>query len=290
MTLRARLIPSVFLLCAGLGIGCSSTPEAGVRRFQLVGVVTGHEASPPRVVIEHEEVKGLMPAMSMAFDVSSGEPSLRMGDRVRATLVVTDTRSWLENVRVTAGDMTRGTSRSLSAVPGTPLPDFRLIDQNNQPLTGRSFAGRVLVVTFIYTRCPLPDFCPLMVSHLERLRRHVDDRGAGANVALLAITLDPAYDSPAVLRAYGESVLKGTDRFDQWTLATGSATQIEMLAKFFGVEYRQESGLVTHTLATGVIGKDGRLVRLLPSNSWSPADLIRVVEQGIETPPEAPGE
>jgi protein SCO1/2 len=189
--------------------------------------------------------------------------------------------------------MRKGTSRSLSAasaIPGTPLPDFQLTDQDNRPLTGRSFSGRVLVVTFIYTRCPLPDFCPLMVSHLERLRRQVNERGAGANLSLLGITLDPAYDAPAVLRAYGESVLKGSDRFDQWTLATGSAAQIQTLARFFGVDYRQESGLITHTLATAVVGKDGRVMRVLPSNSWLPDDLIRVVEQGIETPAEAPGE
>ena len=88
-------------------------------------------------------------------------------------------------------------------------------------MTLRDFAGRVLVVTFIYTRCPLPDFCPLMVRHLETVRRRANEEGIGSRLALLGVTLDPAFDTPAVLRAYGESVLKGADRFDQWTLATG---------------------------------------------------------------------
>ena len=122
-------------------------------------------------------------------------------------------------------------------------------------------AGRVLVVTFLYTRCPLPDFCPLMVQHLEAVRRRANDAGMGGRLALLGVTLDPAFDTPAVLRAYGESVLKESNRFDQWTLATGTVAQVEDVARFFGIGYRAEGGLVTHTLTTAVIGGDGRVVR-----------------------------
>ena len=98
-----------------------------------------------------------------------------------------------------------------------------------------------------------------------------------AGIAFLGVTLDPAYDTPAVLHAYGQSVLKGTDRFTQWTLATGSPQQIEEAARFFGVDYRAEQGLVTHTLATAVIGPDGRIARMFASNSWLPGELFDVV-------------
>ena len=149
-------------------------------------------------------------------------------------------------------------------------------------MTLRDFDGRVLVVTFIYTRCPLPDFCPLMVKHLESVRRRANDERIPGVVALLGVTLDPEFDTPAVLRAYGESVLEGPDRFGQWTLAGGTTAQIEDVAKFFGVGYRADNGVVTHTLTTAVIGHDGRIMRVFPSNSWRPDELFDVVKRGLE--------
>ena len=139
-----------------------------------------------------------------------------------------------------------------------------------------------MIVTFIYTRCPLPDFCPLMVKHLEAVRRRANEEGLGSRLALLGVTLDPAFDTPPVLRAYGESVLKAPDRFDQWTLATGTAAQVEDVARFFGVGYRAEGGFVTHTLTTAVVGHDGRVMRVFGSNSWRPDDVYDVVRRGIE--------
>jgi protein SCO1/2 len=114
------------------------------------------------------------------------------------------------------------------------------------------------------------------------VRRRANEEHTPGGVALLGVTLDPAFDTPAVLRAYGESVLKGTDRFDQWTLAGGTAVQIEDVTRFFGVAYRADSGLVTHTLTTAVVGHDGRVMRVFPSNSWRPDELFEVVKRGLE--------
>ena len=162
------------------------------------------------------------------------------------------------------------------------MPDLPLVDQNGAPFTLRDGAGRVRIVTFIYTRCPLPDFCPLMLKNLEAVRRRANKEGLGSQLALLGVTLDPAFDTPAVLRAYGESMLKGSNRFDQWTLATGTAAQIEDVARFFGVGYRAEGGFVTHTLTTAVVSHDGRVMRVFESNSWRPDEVYDVVRRGIE--------
>jgi protein SCO1/2 len=260
------------------------SPSADPHRYQLTGTIAGFEPSPARVVVSHDAVSGLMPAMSMPFEVSGVTPGLRVGDRISATLVVSGSRSWLEDVRVTAGNNGAETSRPVpgQAVPGTIVPPFELRDQNDRILTMRRFSGRVLVVTFIYTRCPLPDFCPLMIRNLEAIRRRADAEGIGSRLALLGVTLDPAFDTPAVLRAYGESVLKAADRFDRWTFATGTPAQIEAVARFFGVIARAEGGLVTHTLSTAVIGHDDRIVRLFPSNSWLPDEVYTVVRLGVE--------
>jgi len=266
---------------------CSHDSAAGVRRYSLTGVVSGGAATPPRTVVAHDAVDGLMPAMSMAFEIRGDSPPLRDGDRIAATLVVSANGSWLEEVKVTgrAPAAAAPVASSSRAMPGAVVPDLPLVDQNGRSITLRSVGGAarpVRVVTFIYTRCPLPDFCPLMVSHLETLRRRAIDAGVGDKLALLGVTLDPAFDTPPVLRAYGESMLKGSNRFDQWTLATGTAAQVEEVARFFGVGYRAGGGVITHTLTTAVIGHDGRIIRVFASNSWRPDDLFDVVRAAIE--------
>jgi len=192
-----------------------------------------------------------------------------------------DTAADARRVPPAAAVAGRGASAS-RAMPGAVVPDLPLVDQNGAPMTLRSGAGRVRIVTFIYTRCPLPEFCPLMVRHLEAVRRRANEEGLGNRLSLLGVTMDPAVDTPAVLRAYGESVLKAPGRFDQWTLATGTAAQIEDVARFFGVGYRAEGGLVTHTLTTTVLGHDGRVMRVFASNSWRLDDLYDVVRSGMQ--------
>lgn len=263
---------------------CSTQAGEAARRFELTGTVAGHDSSSSRVVIAHDAVPGLMPGMTMPFEILRAAPALREGDRIAATLVVTNSRSWVEDVKITAVGPAAGRSVSVEdrAMPGMVVPDFALLDQNGRPLAMSAFAGRVLIVTFIYTRCPLPDFCPLMVKHLESVRRRANEEGIGGGLALLGVTLDPAFDTPAVLRDYGESVLKGANRFHQWTLASGTAAQVGDVARFFAVAYRGDNGLVTHTLTTAVIGHDGRIMRTFASNSWRPEDLFDVVRRGVE--------
>ena len=276
--------PVIVLLVLG-SAACSDDAILGLRRFQLTGVVVGRETSPPRIVVAHDAVRGLMPAMSMAFEIGDvAAPALSNGDRIVATLVVSDTKSWLEDVKVTARDgaAASGPTAAGRAMPGAIVPDLPLVDQNGARFTLGDSAGRVRIVTFIYTRCPLPDFCPLMVRHLETVRRRANEEGLGSQLALLGVTLDPAFDTPPVLRAYGDSVLKGSNRFDQWTLATGTAAQIEDVARFFGVGYRAEGGFVTHTLATAIVSHDGRVMRVFESNSWRPDEIYDVVRLGIE--------
>ncbi len=276
--------PVIVLLVLG-SAACSDDAILGLRRFQLTGVVVGRETSPPRIVVAHDAVRGLMPAMRMAFEIGDvAAPPLSNGDRIVATLVVSDTKSWLEDVKVTAreGAAASGPTAPGRAMPGAIVPDLPLVDQNGAGFTLGNSAGRVRIVTFIYTRCPLPDFCPLMVRHLEAVRRRANEEGVGSQLALLGVTLDPAFDTPAVLRVYGESMLKGADRFDQWTLATGTPAQIENVARFVGVGYRADGGFVTHTLATAIVSHDGRVMRVFESNSWRPDEVYDVVRRGIE--------
>ena len=274
--------------CAGLAVvslilhgGCSRGASADARRFPLTGVVVDIQDSPDRAVVAHETVPDFMPAMQMPFEIRGQAAPLRAGDRIAAALVVSDSRSWLEDVRV-LDRQTRPPTRvpmSSRAAVGARVPDLPLVDQDGAPITLRDGDGRVRVITFIYTRCPLPDFCPLMVKHLETVRRRSDAEGLHGRVAFVGITLDPSFDTPAVLRAFGASVLTGEDRFNRWTLATGTARQVQDAARFFGVGYRSDEGILTHTLMTAVVSPDGRIARLLESNAWRPDDLFEVVRR-----------
>lgn len=274
--------PLTIVLVAVLAAGCARDTAADARRFPLSGIVAGREVSPPRVLVAHEAIDGLMTAMTMSFEVRGAMPPMRDGDRIAGTLVVTATRSWLESVRVTASEGRGVSAREMvatDAVPGVIVPPFDLKDQGGAPLTLRQFRGRVLVVTFIYTRCPLPEFCPLMVSHLETVRRGLHDVGQAGRARFLGVTLDPTFDTPAVLRTYGDGMLSDEPRFSEWSLATGTDDSVREIARFFGVDYRAGGGTVVHGLATAVIGADGRVVRVWPSNSWTPADVLEVVQR-----------
>jgi protein SCO1 len=168
-----------------------------------------------------------------------------------------------------------------AAAAGVTVPNLPLLDHSGRSIGMHDFAGKVVVLTFLYTRCPLPEFCPLILGNLERVRRRANDTGIGGRIAFLGVTLDPSFDSPDVLRRYGAAMLKGRDPFDQWTLATGSPRQIADLARFVGLDYRPEDGIVTHTLMTTVIGRDGRIVRMFPSNAWRPEELFDVAQQVV---------
>jgi protein SCO1/2 len=271
------------VLVAVLAAGCARETGGDARRFPLTGTVAGREVSPPRTLVTHEAIDGLMPAMTMGFEIVGAMPPMRNGDRIAGTLVVTAERSWLESVRVTARAEGGGSAErevvASAAVPGVLVPPFDLRDQDGAPLTLRQFRGRVLVVTFIYTRCPLPQFCPLMVSHLETVRRGIHEVGHADRARFLGVTLDPTFDTPPVLRAYGEGMLHDEPRFSAWSLATGTEAAVQEIAGFFGVDYRADGSTIVHGLATAVVGADGRVIRVWPSNSWTPSDVLDVVRR-----------
>lgn len=145
----------VTLMLLVMGAACSTDATVGTRRFHLTGVVTGHESSPGRIVIAHDAVEGLMPAMSMPFEISGPAPSMREGDRIAATLVVTGEKSWLEDVRLTARGGAAGTRvpGAKRATAGAVAPDLPLVAQNGRRITLGALTGRIVVLTFIYTRC-----------------------------------------------------------------------------------------------------------------------------------------
>ena len=270
---------STVLLLAFLAAGaCSRTPEA--RHYELQGQILAIERERGEVLIKHEDIKGFMPGMTMPFKVkdaallSDKEP----GDLVTATLVVGEVEAHLSTLTKTGraaletapvvGDAPR------ILAPGEQVQDALLVDQDGKPRPLSSFRGHRVALTFIYTRCPLPDFCPMMDRNFATVHKTVASTPALSDVRLVTMTLDPEFDTPAVLKKHAQ-----TRQADPavWSFVTGEPKDAASFASQFGlyVERNPQSAIdITHNLVTAVIDAEGRLVKLHTGNDWKPADLV----------------
>jgi protein SCO1 len=268
----------IVLLAPLLLQGCSEK-AVGVRRFELKGKVLSVDRAKGEVSVEHEEVKDFMAAMTMDFPVRDAEAFkiMEAGDQVQAALVVADDGSfWLENTVVTkglSGGPVPPPAGSNEPQPGAEVPDVKLVNQDGRALSTRQFKGRALVVTFIYTRCPIPNYCPLMSTNFAQLNAAIAaDAELRRRAHLLSVTLDPEYDKPAVLKAYGATYAGG--KFDNWDFATGDPAEVRRLAEFFGLTYKAEGDQVIHSLRTAVVAPDGKLHKIYRGNEWKPDEVL----------------
>jgi protein SCO1/2 len=155
------------------------------------------------------------------------------------------------------------------------MPDVALVDQDGKPLRLADLRGKAVALTFIFTRCPMPDFCPLMMRQFAAAEATLaQDAGLAARTHLLTISFDTKHDTPDVLRAFGRPFQKTTPAFTHWTLAGGTEEAIRELGGALGLDYVEESRSFTHNLRTAVLGRDGRLQRLFRGNEWKPEELV----------------
>lgn len=261
------------------------TACAADRSFDVRGEVVGFGQDDSTLFVAHEAIPGFMPAMTMPLRADAPLGPLETGDKIAFTLRVTTDRSWLTDIRVLddtvrlalGGDARTLPSRQTDAAPvldaGDAVPPAVLVGDDGQPFTLADYRGQVLVIDFIYARCPLPDYCPL----LSRRFAEVQDRFAGESaVQLLSVTLDPDYDTPEVLARYRSQY---TDDATNWRLATGTPAQLETVYGLFGQYVLGEGAALEHNLVTVIVGPDGRVRRYLRGNAWTTADLVAEIER-----------
>jgi protein SCO1/2 len=275
------------LLLFGFGlisISCNRQPH-NEKRFPLDGKIIAVNKTDRTATINHKDIPGYMPGMTMEFKIKneSDLQVMKAGDQITGTLVVSDISSWVEITSITEGG---AQLTPTSVVPGEPkpgdaIPDFQLVNQDGKPIHLSQYAGQALALTFVYTRCPQPDQCTLMSSNFAAIDRELQKQpDTYAKTHLLTISFDPDYDSPKVMRSYGASHTErySDETFQHWEFATGSSDQVKGIAQFFGLRYFHdtESGedQVIHSLRTAVIGPDGKLVKLYRGNEWKPAEIV----------------
>src|SRR6266850_3941766 len=189
-------------------LSCRRQPS-NEKRFDLKGKVLAVEPDKHLVTIAHEDIKDYMPGMTMPFtDPDDADfQFLAAGDEIAAILVVDGAHSWLENVQITKESADASASTGIvEAKEGDEVPDYGLVNQDGKPIRIHDYRGKALVLTFIYTRCPMPDQCALMSNNFAAIDQELQKQpDVYAKTHLLTISFDPEYDSPKVLRSYGAS-------------------------------------------------------------------------------------
>jgi protein SCO1/2 len=286
----ATVLSLVFLLAAcnkPVPSTASPTPaDSGVKRYHLTGRVVSTDKRANSVMIDGDDVPGFMGAMTMPYTVKDQTllDKLAPGDQITADIVVKGDDSWLENVVVT-GHTTPPKPAAEMHIPaaGDAVPNFKFVNQDNRPISLNQYRGQSLLLTFIYTRCPFPDFCPRLSHQFAEINRQLaNDPALYRKTRLLSISFDPAHDTPKVLRAYAFSCSgsKSAALFQHWEFAAPRPADLAAIANFFGLEYQKDDyqkdgAAITHSLSTTVIGPDGHIFKWYHGSDWQPTDLIK---------------
>lgn len=259
--------------CMLLGAVCA---QAADRVFEVTGVFKAR-LDDGRVIIDHEDIPDYMPAMTMAF--TPADPAevagLRDGDAIQFRWRVFEGGSVADDFVVTGraappAPVVRAAVRRVRE--GDAVPAFNLVDENNRPFTQADLLGRNTVITFIFTRCPLPEFCPAMAANFAAIQDALIASNLPAeSVRLLSVTLDPEFDTPEILTVYGNAIGANPAL---WNFATGPKAEAEALSRAFSVHTERNGVLLDHTLCTALIGPDGRVRQIWRGNRWNAGEIL----------------
>lgn len=272
------------LILIGLPAMAQSAPSQTNQEIHAAsGIVVEVNPSEKKVTIKHGEISGYMQAMTMPFDVKDTNElkGLEPGDPVSFRLIVANNYGWIDQIRKSGArtnvpDAGNPVSSGRNLEPlneGDLLPEYHFTNQLGQAFSTAQFKGQALAITFLFTRCPFPNFCPLMANNFAAVQKKLLTMpNAPTNWHLLTISFDPEFDTPAVLQSYAEA--HGDDPA-RWTFATGALPDITAIGEQFGLAFwKQQTGIINHNLRTVVIDASGRVQKIFTGNAWEPEDLI----------------
>ncbi len=295
MNANALLAAGLLVLAGASGCSRSAAPTAAAapeeKRYPVTGEVISADPARKVLIVQHDEVKGLMPAMTMEFAVSGADVvAFKPGQRIRAEMIPSDQGDWrLEHIwpddkaavaavanqaaALRQDTLIRGGSAYREV--GEAIPDFALYDQEGRVVTSGRFRGKQVMLNFIFTRCPVATMCPASTAKMVSLQRLAKAEGI-PNLELVSISLDPTYDTPAVLKEYAST--RGIDTAN-FSLLTGPESAIKDLLTQFGVVAEFDGNLLKHTLSTLLIDENGRIRHRADGSAWEPKDFVEKMKK-----------
>lgn len=283
----APVLVALLLVGALAGGGRGEEPSSE-RHYEVRGIIRQSLNEEGEIVVEHEDVAGLMPSMTMPFKPRDRAEAadLKPGDGVAFTLFIGDAGASIAQIRkIDPGSVIlpapaprpAGAEAAVRRVKeGDIWPAFTLVDQNGKDLKSADLAGTYTLLDFMFTRCAVPDFCPLMTRNFSEIKSALATDAGADKLRLLSVSFDPK-DTPEVLRQYAEA--KGAN----WTFATGESGEIDKLTKAFAVRVEEESGTYNHGLCTALVGPDGKILQLWRGNAWKPQEVTEAVRAALHS-------
>lgn len=289
-------------LLLGMGAGCSKGgpesdgPAAPVaeRTFQTRGVIREVMADGRTAVIRHEDIPGYMPPMTMELNVRYPDEvrALKTGDTIEFRLNVNGQTHWIDAVRkVEATTNTVFVEKPTNTVPshlepllevGAMFPDVTLLDENGRTFRLSDHRSNAVALTYIFTRCPLPDFCPRMGQQFASARRNLKASNGATNWQLVSISFDAANDTPAVLKRYAGNYRDGD--VDRWLFSAAMPREVGLMAGKVGLTVVSETGSFSHNLRTVVLDTRGRLFKRFDGNLWTGTELATAIREAAVVP------
>lgn len=286
---------AALVVLSALLFGCERSPEPaskptiaaapgdGKTTYDLIGVVREVEPGDRRVTIRHEAMPGFMAAMTMPFSLDDDDllAELHPGDEVAGKLDVTRRDGRVQSYRLASLTVTRPATAAPPAPvvnlleKGDAVPNFQMTRQDGSTAELSEYRGSWVALTFIYTRCPLPDFCPLMDRKFLELRQRLDQSADPAeSVRLLSVSFDPEYDTPETLARHARQIGASPPA---WTFAVANHDELARITPGLGLTYAPGDREIIHNLVTALIDPDGKLAALYRGRDWQPSELVRLI-------------
>jgi protein SCO1 len=281
-TITVSLTTALFL--------CACSAPSDRKEYKLQGQILSVAGDHREANIKHEDIKGLMPAMTMPYKVRDAKQfeGIVPGDLINATLVIVSNDAYLKDVKKVGNAPLEQPPAQASAPSassgfellkeGEPVPNVAFVNQDGNHVDFDSFKGDAVVVTFIYTKCPMPNFCPLMDQQFAKIQQKLKEKNNELKVHLLSVSFDPLEDTPPVLKKHAAQL--GADP-RLWTFVTGDRDEIDRWASRFGVSVSRalnDPTNITHNLRTAIVDRQGNLVQTYTGNQWTAEQVVADVK------------
>jgi len=288
-----RVVAAALVLALAMASPLSAQPpQVKQGRHAVRGMVVSVDAARKTVVVSHDSIEGVMPAMTMPFDVRNAQElkDVVPGAIVAFTLVMSKDAGYAEGLRIVRYESVEKdplTTRRLRLLQnlagagttplavGQPVPDFTLTDQSRTSVSLSQLRGKVVALNFIYTSCVLPQFCYRLANHFSVVQKRFERR-MGAELVLLTVTFDPARDTPERLAEYA-----GQWKADPsaWHFLTGSVEEVRRVCRLFGVDAFVDEGLINHSTRTVVVDRRGVVAASIEGNQHTASQLGDLIER-----------